>query len=191
MAYVKTFNREQEIAILTRIAEQTDSIASKQSGLTRAQNHLKAERAVLEALKKELFVCRFGQHVLDARRANAAKARAEKASKKTIALEKKIAESVALPAAVSAIASMISPPATPAAHPLIPDITARINRPEPQAPEGPVEHRCDRCNRTISTRGLCGCVGVRHRNLRQIQLGPKLNIKHPPVPAFQLGAEKV
>ena len=68
-------------------------------------------------------------------------------------------------------------------------LTATPQLPATSASGVTVFPQCAKCGQVISVRGLCGCPGVRHREVRRIEPGPKMTIKHPPLPPVELGRE--
>lgn len=166
MAYINTFNREQEIEILTRYSEIVSTITKRRISLARARLELKKAMDAQARLKEELYVCRYGADNLAMRRTNMAKARDILTS-------------------VRAKAKPVVPPTPAAVVEAAPVVSTA-----PPTPESLMEFRCPQCNTAPTPRGMCKCPGVRHRAVRKIEKAPNISINHEPVKPFDMGTFK-
>lgn len=169
---------------MDRLAEAQVLITKRRRALAHARKNLKGATDAANAIKRELFVNRYGEAGYQ-RRANGAKKagliHAEKARAKKVGDARPLFVDLDSPQTQAAIEAITRGPTE--WSPALPPVAT-----QPQQSEGPA--KCNVCHKIITTRGLCACPGKRHRTVRTIAPGPTVNIKHPPVPPFQLAAKE-
>ncbi len=187
MPYVESFDREQELALIDKLYEHRGRLTKGRRALAVARNAMKKLLDQEKAIRLELFVLRFGEEGLSKRRASVARNRATLADMR--AAQSEIAPSGENRSLLKAITEGVI-----AAQPQFESIPAVVHALPPSGvnPDRIIAHepRCPACKVVITKRGLCGCQGVRHRDVRTVRPGPTVNIKHPPVPAFQMAAKE-
>jgi len=191
MPYTSTFDRDKEIDILTRFSAAQKTVSDRRVTLARARKALKNAHESVKSIKRELFICRYGDDKVDTYKAkalHAGKARLEQIAER----KKQQAGTPVTPPQITGCWNdlgtrpMTMPPPPPPPPTVVAPIQGATQPLTPDVPPG----RCGECGTVITLRGLCGCVGKRHRALRVIVPGPSMEIKHPPVPAYEMGKEQ-
>ena len=210
MPYVNNYDREKEIVLMDKLAEQQVVITKRRRSLAMARSLLKRAQEDVSFTKREIFINRFGEAVLANRKENAKKAglahskRAEErralekwgpAPQPPLASLQEAANELLIEACKAAAQSQ------PLSDPFATVTPAAPAPPKPEPVRSPeaidstgyndgTDRRCQRCKNVITRRGLCTCPGVRHREFRILTKGPAMNIKHAPVPAYQMASKE-